>query len=619
LFFYIPLSAQTHNTVPLNDDAYAILEQAQLRGLIVPFPNAKPYSRAQVVRALNDMLASDKLSQVERRIAEETLVRLSPPQKQGYDFIRNAFYVERSFLNDIKFSADISLKMRETFSATFGSTRDWGNDWWLQFFLNGDIGNSFSYGVSLEGGVLREPRQRLGTYQVDYQNKTNPPTSQDAFITAYSGALTYFPFSYKKPWDNFLWYTTRVDNGGQEAWPENLAISYAAHGEVSGEAFGGALTYRMGRFDREWAGMTANNSLVLNQTARPFIALEGSFKPFNWFSISALTGVLEYYYGDEYNNSSGMKDSAEVEQSAFSIGMIEFSIPSVFSPLWKYVEFNLGSSVIWPKRFELGYIFPFIDNFLYQNNIGDFDNLALFGGMKAQFPGIGSIWGSFFLDEANPRGHFFNLDAEMYAFQAGLQVIIPWIPFTTVTASYTKVEPYCYTHRRENVPWYAGDLKVSEAYLNNGVGLGSYLPPNSDEIKVRVESVLGARLSAHLQYQMIRHGADYGSSQVDGSSLLSELHPQRSWDETLTRKFFLKDGAYEWMHIVKIGGHYSLAGSLKIPVELFGEAGVVFSQFSNTVGHASNSGEAYSYSFIDTAEYPKTIRGIVNIGMRLFW
>ena len=41
------------------------------------------------------------------------------------------------------------------------------------------------------------------------------------------------------------------------------------------------------------------------------------------------------------------------------------------------LHFDFGSTVVWPKRFELGYAFPLIDNVIYQNNVGDNDNQGL--------------------------------------------------------------------------------------------------------------------------------------------------------------------------------------------------------------------------------------------------
>jgi hypothetical protein len=109
---------------------------------------------------------------------------------------------------------------------------------------------------------------------------------------------------------------------------------------------------------------------------------------------------------------------------------------------------------------------------------------------------------------------------------------------------------------------------------------------------------------------MIRHGADYGSRQVDGSSLLSELAsaPFRSD----VKKDFLNDGAYEWMHIVKLGGEHTFTQAALLPFTMFAELGIVYSYFTDTV--SSSQG----YTVIDTVEYPKSTAFIINLGIRMF-
>jgi hypothetical protein len=322
------------------------------------------------------------------------------------------------------------------------------------------------------------------------------------------------------------------------------------------------------------------------------LGFEATFRPAYWFSFSSLTGVLEYF------NAKGIMESAWTSQNAFSIEQLEINYKN-------YFHFDVGSSVVWPKRFELGYIFPINNNFMYQNNIGDFDNMGVFFNVKGQYPGLGALWFSAFLDEVEVSSvsRIFELDRHMFAFQAGVKALIPWFPFASIRLSYTKIEPYTYTHTRNFVPWYDSHGNADEAmevsYTNNGVGLGYYLPPNSDEVLIRFDTRPGIGTGAHFQYQMIRHGADHGPDQVDGSSYLSELDPDNRGQQS---KNFLHDGAYQWMHIVKIGADHTFPN---LPLQVFGEAGVVFSYYTN-------------YSAGNGAAYPNSTAIIVTLGFHIF-
>jgi hypothetical protein len=195
-----------------------------------------------------------------------------------------------------------------------------------------------------------------------------------------------------------------------------------------------------------------------------------------------------------------------------------------------------------------------------------------------------------------------ELDRHMFAFQGGLKAVLPWLPFGSVRLSYTKIEPYTYTHTRGYAPWLAKDSSspnpFETSYTNNGVGIGYYLPPNSDEILLRVETMPVPRTGIHVQYQMIRHGADHGDDSVDGSSYQSELDPDRS---SITKQF-LADGAYQWIHIAKAGAHHTFAN---VPFELFGEAGIVYSSYTG-------------FRAVNAADYPDSFGIIVTVGFRLF-
>jgi len=388
------------------------------------------------------------------------------------------------------------------------------------------------------------------------------------------------------------------------AWPEDLSLGYSMMPELSGEFLNGHFMYRFARLDREWAAPVKNGSLVLSQSAQPFLAFETVIVPFEWISFSSLTGVLEYYNATGEDNRPLLKDASAVFQNAFSIVMLEFSHK-------KFFKVGLGSSVVWAKRFELGYPFPFVENFLYQNNIGDYDNLALFVNFEGQYPaGLGKLWASAFIDEISFESGISEKDRTMYAFQLGSQFYAPFLPFASLTLSYTKIEPYNYTHGRVKTPWY-GDSLMESNYVSFGKSLGHYLPPNSDEILARFQTVPAPGAAAYLQYQMVRHGANYGDRAVDGSSLWSELKDK---DRSSMMKYFLHDGAYQWTHVFKLGGEYSLAGK-KLPIKIIGEIGGAYSYFTDSDDELGVSG---NIRVINTPQYPHTLVLIAYVGIQLF-
>ena len=605
VFLRAPLIAQSHTSVQLENNVYHILEQAEIRGLCSPLSGARPYTQSIIANAIQEILhaeSAEKMRKTEREILEQYLAAFSKP-KAGIDWSRGAWYGETAIgKTDITLSANAGIRADAEGSAGFYSSsadRYFGVGIWLQGYINGDLGKYVSYDFSVEGGLVQAPREWLGTYNTYYQGFEDDKNGEyvNREIDVYSEPRTHFPYSYKKRWDGSVYFFDNLDNF--KYWPDKIAGSYNLLSELTGSFWDDKLIMRLGRLSHDWGAVPLGSSLAFNKWARPFLGLETEFNPVSWFGISSLTGILEY------GNTEGIKSSSLFSQNAFSITMMQFRLKN-------YLYFDFIDAVVWPKRFELGYISPITNSFFYQNNIGDFDNMAMTFNLKAQYPGLGNIWFSFFLDEMNLLTKMFELDRTMIAGQAGANIPLPFLAFSSLKLSYTRVNPYCYTHNRNYNPWYSGVMETG--YTNNGVNLGHYLPPNSDEILVGFTTAPLGSLVSHLQYQLIRHGANYGSGAVDGSHLLSELDPHDRSSNPVLRRYFLRDGAYQWMHIARIGAEWNLPG---LPISLYGEAGAIISYFTNIKAQA-NDGSPHDYAIIDTPEYPKSTGCVVSIGFRVF-
>jgi len=611
------LSAQTHVSVPVDHSVYYILDQAEVRGLCSPLPAVKPYTRGKIIEIITEILDAEPkrfggLTGGEREILENALEEFKAAQA-GFNPKKGLYRFDTAGKKDIRFSTDLGIAMESLNSAAYykeDGNKEIGTDTWGTIIIRGDVGEQFSYNIDFSVGLMKAQRVKIGEYypyatEID----TTDPTIVNEITKTYSRPLAFFPYTYKRNWDGFMFGVGGpIDAGSMEGWPNNFSIAARMESEMSASIFGDMLLIRFGRIRREWGAMAPGSSLVLNGAARPFVGIEANFTPVPWFAFSSLTGVLEF------DNLNGISDPAMTFQNAYSIQQVELNYKN-------YFHIDFGSTAVWTKRFEMGYLFPLLDNFFYQNFIGDFDNMAIHLNIKGQYPGLGKIWFSFFLDELEieSMGSAFDLDRHMFAYQAGIQGVIPFLRFTSITASYTKIEPYNYTHRRNFLPWYDSKNGPMElAYVSGGACLGYYIPPNSDEIKVRFDTRPLSGTLCHLQYQLIRHGADYGRHQVDGSSLISELDPRgRDGEEKKSLwKNFLNDGAYQWTHIIKIGAEHKLK---KLPITLFGEAGAVFSFFTD-ISDAEYAVYAPGFQSRpgDLGEYIDSTSFILTLGFKIF-
>jgi hypothetical protein len=600
-----PLWGQTHTSVSLENQVYYILEQAETRGLCRPLSGVRPYTQGVITAAINEILhsGSAKLRQSERDILEQYLGKFTKP-KTGIDWRRGAWYGETAVgKNDVTISANAGISVdMEGSAGLYSSLKDryFGTDVWIQAFVNGDLGRYVSYDISAEGGLMRVPRRylyRYNTYYAGFEDDVRGEYVNEE-IDVYSEPLTHFPYTYKKRWDSSVFFFRNVS--GFDYWPDSAAGGYNLTSELSASFLDHKLIIRLGRLSHDWGSTSIGSSLAFNRMARPFLGVEAEFNPVSWFGIASLTGALEY------SNTGGIKESSMPFQNLFSANMLQFRFRN-------YVFFDVVDTVVYPKRFEFGYISPITSSFFYQNNVGDFDNLAMTFNLKAQYPGWGNIWFSFFMDEMNLTSNLFTLDRQMIAMQGGINIPLPFLSFSSLKLSYTKVNPYTYTHNRNFNPWYGDAMET--AYTNNGVSLGYYLPPNADEILVRFNTMPVKSVNAHLQYQLIRHGADFGASAVDGSNFKSELDPDNRDDNLVLKRYFLHDGAYQWSHIARLGAEWNLPG---VPIALTGEVGAVISYFTNIKEEANVTGKSHDYSIVDTVEYPKSTGFIVKLGVRVF-
>jgi len=465
-----------------------------------------------------------------------------------------------------------------------------GFDTWINIHTGGRLGNTVVYFADI-GVALIDARRELLQENVGMMvgDTTNHTVNE---YDIYSHPLGYFPYSYRSPWDGFIFPLSNLQDTGPSGWPSSTSIGFFITAGVSGSAFNNILEWRLARIEREAGAVVEGYSLALNKFAQPFTGFDLQANFFPWLSLYHTTGILEYFA------SEGIQSSARTFQNGFSLTMISASYED-------YVHVDVGSSAIWPKRLELGYLFPAF-HLLVQSNNGDFDNLAVFGNLKLQYPGLGFVWFSLFWDESNFEENFFSLDREMYAYQAGMQYQILFLSSALLTLSYTKIEPYCYTHQRTTVPWY--NEPMEQSFTNHGYGLGYYLPPNSDELKLVFSAYANPQLDYNVQFQMIRHGAEYGDHLVDGSSYQSELNPSDRSTNPDLRKDFLNDGAYQWFFIVKSGAGYSLngiRGAEKLQMKFTLNAGVVFSYWK--LGDQT----------LETSEYFSRTGIILDAGFRI--
>ncbi|WP_428768060.1 hypothetical protein V1L52_06465 [Treponema sp. HNW] len=539
-FVLLSVFAQQNTSVPLEDPVYNVLDYAVIRGYCETMHNARPYTLKTVLELLNQILDNDEVPLTEKKLVADTIKRLKPEAasskesgKETVSFLlKNASYVwEKS--GNIPVRLNIGASWQSNLNTNFNAP-DISTIHWLDMYIKGDIGNNFSYNVN--GG--------MGVMKLDVASSSS------------GRADSHAPNTFTQSWDGYQYLFKNLATF--DGLSNDPAAGIRILPEFSLRLWDGKAGINFSRMRRDWG--TGDGNLILSKTARPFTALDFYMRPLPWISLSALTGSLEYF------NSAGIQTSASTFQNNITALMAEFFIKDIF-----YLGFN--SSSIWVKRFEPGYLNPGMIPFIYQNMIGDFDNLqfGLFAGIT--IPQYAKIYYNLFIDEAqlDDDDFFHNPRASMIIWQTGTKIPVPTGTLSLFTMQYTKIERYMYTHPLTHMPGYT--QKMNTTYINHGEPLGYKLKPNSDELKIALRTMPFWYLNIEGIYTLVHHGVDYGSKKIPGSSYEAGYDemwtPQANANPTLYRyKDFLKDGVYEWIHSAGVSADLDMRFINNIPLTL---------------------------------------------------
>lgn len=178
------------------------------------------------------------------------------------------------------------------------------------------------------------------------------------------------------------------------------------------------------------------------------------------------------------------------------------------------------------RTWEWVYMIPFIPFAFAEHYVGDRDNAMISFDFSLAIPRGFRWYGEFFLDDISSPFTIFSDDfGNKWALTAGGQFFgTLFDKDITVTAEYSRVEPWVYTH------FYGG----SHRYTHYGQCLGSPLGPNADAVIVSAEYALNHVNSAGIFLKNTR----YNGTQR-GGSITHVFQSEKSSKPDSTKKTFL--------------------------------------------------------------------------------
>lgn len=424
-FAFAPLSAANHLSVPVDHRVYNILESGRIRGLYDEnLISVKPYPVSKVVAMLTEMLnnpsllQAGELEEITRLLAEfETVYGNSP---SGLSDIFSTGYLR--FLDPERtLSASFGIQIDSNQRVDLANAKQYDSRNVIRAILRGDVGPNISF--NMDFGLAAD---NLNPYLFLPNEFTIP--GEGFYLNPFTGGSQPSDF----PFGGFY-----------------MGLLY--NPELAASFFDGDLTLRWGAVRRDWG--PGLNNLLLSATAKEFDAIELSINPTPWFRYAFITGSLgtysvtsNRYKGAEYTFPSDPLSSQDRVDYRFNNN---YSAHRVELDITKNFTFAIYEATLWQKRSELGYLNPLSILMFVQNNTGDID--SMFAGVDFSYtlPGKARFYGSMAMNEMNKVGNpimMLKAPRNMFAFQLGAVIPIPIGTFSTLTAQWTYINPFVYTH-----------------------------------------------------------------------------------------------------------------------------------------------------------------------------
>lgn len=169
-----------------------------------------------------------------------------------------------------------------------------------------------------------------------------------------------------------------------------------------------------------------------------------------------------------------------------------------FNPL-RWLSFSYYENILYGGRFDPIYFLP--SPFMVAQSIGSYsDNLQMGIAFEIR-PFTGFLWATDILVDDFSMNEIVRLDFDTklkIAAVSGVQYAFNTDLLKLIKFDYTLIAPYMYTHEDFSQTNY-------QNYTNNGMPVGSSLPPNSDRIHLDIVLTPVKNLSITLKSDFIRH------------------------------------------------------------------------------------------------------------------
>ena len=412
------LFAAIHTSIPVDHRVYRILDIAEIRGLIGRQTAARPFSSDKVMKLLNEVQGQEsKLSRSEQE--ELTSLLKEFEQSYGYadsgmgDVLSTGFF--RTYNPEKKMGASIGANLASSQTVSL-ITGEYDSRNSLLAFIKGDLGENISFNMNF--GL-----------NLDRLNNS-----------------VFLPTEFTIPGEGFY---MRLSHGGSQLRDipsDGFNTGLVLAPELAASFFGGDLRLRWGSIRRDWGN--GLNNLMVSGSARSVDGIELSLDITDWLHYTVMTGSMGKVSLDTLGGKKFFSDDFQTAKPYYRFDN-NLSAHRVELDATPNLTLAIFESVVWSKRFEIGYLNPITIYMFEQNNLGDIDNMLAGVDFNYTLADKVRFYGSIATTEVNKIGSLMTMltaPRNILAFQAGVTVPLPIGTFSSVTFQWTYLAPFFYSH-----------------------------------------------------------------------------------------------------------------------------------------------------------------------------
>ena len=296
-------------------------------------------------------------------------------------------------------------------------------------------------------------------------------------------------------------------------------------------------------------GYGENSNIVLSNKAPSYPYIRLDYKPLKWLNFNYTHAWLNSNIDD--SSLSYLTNSGRIDND-FRLVFVQkyLATHSIEVQAMKGLNIAIGESIVYSDKMDPGFLIPINLFKFYDNNRSNY--LIEVGSNGQYFLSLNSrnqikkthLYSTLFIDEIKVSSMFNKTEKRnQLGFNLGVSITDLFIPYLTLGAEYTRVNPFVYSN-----------LIPAQTYSSYNYSLGDWMGNNFDKSILYAKYTPMAKLKLVARYQKIRKG---GAGTIY-EQYTAQPQPNFLFDYIKTRSDIFLQGRYEFINNIYLNSSLTL-------------------------------------------------------------